>query len=390
MLYQHGALSRLYTDFCIKGGMGRTASALLGRLNTSAAGKLRRRTVEGIPPSIVFSAPMVNVRSALTHSATLNERYQLENELFGRQMIRWGTGDANVVYSMYGSGLPFLRYAKKYGVKVVVDVFCQPQHHLVGALEHQAFPDWEDVPCETDLHCSMFDQYTREIIEVADLLLCPSPIVLENLQTFAKTCAPPIPSLPRAIVVPYGVPSMKTRKSSSPVPGRVLFAGGAVLLKGIHYLAMAAESLMGAERAYEFRVAGQASARVRQHPTAAALTFLGHLSREQMQEEYSRADVFVLPTLAEGSAGVVYEALAAGLPVVTTRSAGSVITHGKEGFIVPERDVDALAAAIETIARDRGSRNAMAERALATAANFGEEAWGHRVVEALTTLTSGA
>ena len=98
------------------------------------------------------------------------------------------------------------------------------------------------------------------------------------------------------------------------------------------------------------------------------------------------ADIFVLPTLAEGSATIVHEALAVGLPVVTTRSAGSVVTHGLEGLIVAERDSDALAEAIEKIVDDRTMRNGMSEMAIATAADFDEGPWGERLVAALGRL----
>jgi glycosyltransferase involved in cell wall biosynthesis len=128
------------------------------------------------------------------------------------------------------------------------------------------------------------------------------------------------------------------------------------------------------------------SNRIRRHPATHALNFLGHLPKERMEEEFRCADIFVLPTLAEGSASVVYEALAFGVPAITTQSAGSVVTHGKEGLIVPERDSDAIATAIEKIVRNRGLRAAMAEAALATAANFDEGPWGNRLVEALTVL----
>jgi glycosyltransferase involved in cell wall biosynthesis len=74
------------------------------------------------------------------------------------------------------------------------------------------------------------------------------------------------------------------------------------------------------------------------------------------------------------------------VPAITTQSAGSVVTHGKEGLIVPERDSDAIAMAIEKIVRNRGLRAAMAEAAIATAANFDERSWGNRLVEALTVL----
>ena len=52
------------------------------------------------------------------------------------------------------------------------------------------------------------------------------------------------------------------------------------------------------------------------------------------------ADVFVFPSLFEGSAVVTYEALACGLPSVVTPAAGSVVRDGVEGFLVAPRDVD--------------------------------------------------
>ena len=61
------------------------------------------------------------------------------------------------------------------------------------------------------------------------------------------------------------------------------------------------------------------------------------------------ADVFVFPSLFEGSAVVTYEALASGLPCVVTAEAGSVVRDGVEGFVVGARDVATLAARMETL-----------------------------------------
>jgi glycosyltransferase involved in cell wall biosynthesis len=82
----------------------------------------------------------------------------------------------------------------------------------------------------------------------------------------------------------------------------------------------------------------------------------------------------------------VRRSLAFGVPVITTQSAGSVVTQGKEGLIAPERNSDAIAMAIEKIIRNRDLRAAMAEAAPATAANFDKEPWGNRLVETPTVL----
>ena len=92
--------------------------------------------------------------------------------------------------------------------------------------------------------------------------------------------------------------------------------------------------------------------------------------------------MLVLPTLAEGSASVTYEALAAGVPVITTMPAGSVVRHDVDGLIVPERDPDALANAIESIVEDRGRRDAMAAAARAHATEYSWRQYGERLLPA--------
>jgi glycosyltransferase involved in cell wall biosynthesis len=58
---------------------------------------------------------------------------------------------------------------------------------------------------------------------------------------------------------------------------------------------------------------------------------------------YAAASACVLPTLDEGSAKVTAEAMAAGLPVVTTPEAGSLVVDGESGYLVPATDVESLA-----------------------------------------------
>ena len=72
------------------------------------------------------------------------------------------------------------------------------------------------------------------------------------------------------------------------------------------------------------------------------------------------ADVFVFPSLFEGSAVVTYEAMACGLPCIVTAEAGSVVRHGRDGLIVPARDIEALADAMERLGTDASVRAACA------------------------------
>jgi glycosyltransferase involved in cell wall biosynthesis len=71
---------------------------------------------------------------------------------------------------------------------------------------------------------------------------------------------------------------------------------------------------------------------------------MGHIPFEKLYDYYSQGSIFVLPSVEEGLALVQPQAMACGLPVICTTNTGGedIIRNGKEGFIVPIRDVEAL------------------------------------------------
>jgi glycosyltransferase involved in cell wall biosynthesis len=83
-------------------------------------------------------------------------------------------------------------------------------------------------------------------------------------------------------------------------------------------------------------------------------------------------DVFVLPSLFEGFGLVLLEAMAMGLPVITTpNTAGpDLITDGEEGFLVPIRSAEAIAEQLELLRADRARRDSMSDGARRRAAEF--------------------
>jgi colanic acid/amylovoran biosynthesis glycosyltransferase len=106
------------------------------------------------------------------------------------------------------------------------------------------------------------------------------------------------------------------------------------------------------------------------------VTFAGHVRHgsDEFLEHLRRADLFAHPSvtvdgLKEGIPGAIVEAMASGLPVVATWHAGipAVIDHDRHGLLVPERDLEALAEALEALLDDQALRErlgaAAAERA---------------------------
>ena len=92
----------------------------------------------------------------------------------------------------------------------------------------------------------------------------------------------------------------------------------------------------------------------------------GYASYDDAPGVYRRGDVFVSPTYSEGFSNTILEAMASGLPVVSTDTVGVVdcLTHEENGLLVPLRDSASLADAIVRLLGDATLRRRLAETAL--------------------------
>jgi glycosyltransferase involved in cell wall biosynthesis len=97
------------------------------------------------------------------------------------------------------------------------------------------------------------------------------------------------------------------------------------------------------------------------------VTFQGFVSQDRLRRLYAAADVFCLPSFAEGVPVVLMEAMAAGLPVVSTRVMGipELVEHGVSGELVPPGRPDSLAAAIRKLTAEPERRAAFGRAARA-------------------------
>ena len=89
------------------------------------------------------------------------------------------------------------------------------------------------------------------------------------------------------------------------------------------------------------------------------MTFTGALGQDQVRECYRHADVFVLPSFAEGLPVVLMEAMAMGIPCLSTRITGipELIEDGVSGLLVPAGDADALRRALARLLSDPDLRH---------------------------------
>ena len=108
------------------------------------------------------------------------------------------------------------------------------------------------------------------------------------------------------------------------------------------------------------------------------VVFAGFHDGDALLELYAAADVFVFPTLGDTFGMVVLEAMACGLPVISTSAAGEIadrIDEGVNGFVVPPADAEVLRERMELLTGDDGLRRRMGEAARAKVAGQSPAVW---------------
>ncbi|MEA5570392.1 glycosyltransferase family 4 protein [Calothrix sp. UHCC 0171] len=376
ILQQAGLLEAFYTDLCANSGIGRILDRFCPDfVKNDALNRLLNRRVPSLIQDKVHTFDLVALRylarQKLAGNNTVKQYQSLfaSNHEFGQAMIRKGLGKATHIYSMFGEGTDFLEYAKQKQIKIFTEIYISPIIHTIVQREREEFHDLEPLMAQKIIE----QDYTsfQRFINLTDIFIVPSSFVVKGLQEFGV-------SPEKCQIVPYAVGDSWFKLKNNPQKNRILFVGTAELRKGIHILGMAAKKL--SHRNYEFRVAGGVSDIIRNHKLTEKINFVGRVPRSQIHQEFMQADIFVLPTLVEGSAEVVYEALAAGLPVITTEAAGSVIRDGIEGFIIPERNSEILANRIEELLENRELRDRMAIAARERAKDFTWDKYAERVI----------
>ena len=193
-------------------------------------------------------------------------------------------------------------------------------------------------------------------------------------------------------VVPYGVDLqtftpgiVKTR----PDGFKVIYAGQLTQRKGISYLLRGYRKFARNDTTLTLVgsvVGGDAPLR----PYADLFKHVTHQMRPALAAMYRDADVFVFPTLIEGMPLVVLEAMACGLPVIVTANGpADIVRDGIDGFVIPERNEDAVCDRLEHLYRHPELRVEMGRQAALRAHDFGWSNYTGKARQVLATVARG-
>ena len=227
----------------------------------------------------------------------------------------------------------------------------------VAAQELVRFAGWAPAGVTT---VSQRDHRMEAEWEKADLIWVPSQHLIDISKEFGAD-----PAKFRVVPYPIAGPLPRTAKSVGTSPKlRVVFAGTLMLEKGVQYIYEALYTRPDLPIEMHFFGPSNLTA-LGLRRLAEIGTVHGHVPRSLLLEEFRRADALLFPSLSEGSALVTLEATALGLPVVATREAGAPAS----AMLIPSRSPEAIIAAIESLADDRGRLESLSAAALAESAH---------------------
>lgn len=288
----------------------------------------------------------------------------------------------DAVYAYEGGALQTFRKAKELGIRTLHEQPSSYWHWVRKLLKEEA----ELTPEFSELLPNLMDsrghlEWKDEELRLADFVFVPSEHV-------RLTLAGVVPD-EKIRVVTYGAPKVRPRKppeSRQSGPLNVLFVGALAQHKGISYLLDAVDGL-GAQVSLTL-VGRRFRPNARVDEACGRWRWFDSLPHIEVMNLMQESDVLVLPSLTEGCALVVLEALACGLPVIVTPNTGSLefVSDRREGYVVPIRRADLIAERLAALCRDRELLAAMSRNAQIAAAKNSWETYRARWADAVRAL----
>ncbi len=172
--------------------------------------------------------------------------------------------------------------------------------------------------------------------------------------------------------VDHNVFATRLRAPGEHQPFTIIFVGSLAQRKGLSYLLDAVRLIKSRKIRVVLCGRGLIDRHLLEQYYDLNLEINTGLRREELVRKIHEADVFVLPSLAEGFGHVILETMSCGVPGITTPNtcAPDVMTDGVDGFIVPIRDSEAIAEKICWGIDNRRELAGMGEAATRVARRF--------------------
>lgn len=296
----------------------------------------------------------------------------------------------SLIYAYEDGALATFKQAKALGLTCVYDLpiaYWKTARRLLME-EALRLPGWaptlkggiQDSP-------EKLERKTQEL-QLADVVVGPSSFVESSLPNWAKE--------KKIIMAPFGSPGPVTTEEKSirtgfKKPLRVLFAGSMSQRKGLGDLFAAMHLLKRQD--IELVVMGSPEAPMefyrKEYPH---FTYEAGRPNQQVLALMKTCDVFCLPSIVEGRALVMQEAMSQGLPLIITPNTGGedlIKQDGSTGFLIPIRSPEAIAEKLNWLLDNRPALIEMSIKAKLYAAEYTWKKYGDSIINTIRTCHCG-
>ncbi len=374
-LARHDSLYQFWTGFALP------ADGLAGHLFSDylPAGwrrKMANRVIRGVPARALRTMPLIEWKALkrLRDGQSPQQVFHQRNQIFQQKIPTDSLRKSSAVIGFDTSSWLLAERAGEAGKPFFLDQSISHPLTNQSIMQRvgQRYPAWQaeiEERLPEVLECERREHALAKKIVVASSF-SQSTLVSQGV------------SQDKILINPYGVDLELFHPPAQPRerrPLRFLFLGLISARKGIPLLLEAWER-MRLQNA-ELLLVGPVSERERALiPDLPGLKMLGKHPHQELPNLLRQCDVLVFPSYCEGFAMVILEALASGMPVITTEATAGpdLIQDGVEGRLIPSGDMDALCAAMMDFASAPDKLESMAAAARRCAEKFSWDVYGDR------------
>jgi glycosyltransferase involved in cell wall biosynthesis len=344
------SLGRLYTDIYVPRCISDAAKNIPKRFSGLKA--LLSRNNPELPISKVKQWPFLGVDFRL-HVRSAATRVDRQNTLleFGRKysdnVARQLSKNENLV-GFTGQALSSLRKCRDIGGVAVLNQVDPGffEWDKISKEEH-IYRDWLPKKSNVEAWSFEFEKHVLNEIRTANFVVVNSEYSRQCIERWSG-----VDNI-RVIGIPCTFPVILRTEYNYSAPLKLLFLGGVSVRKGIHYLIPAVDALVQQGIEIDLTIVGELQVDIAQMKKFKGWRYLGTLSSSDIIKCLDDHDVLVFPSLSEGYGMVQTEALARGLPVITTEYCAKVVRDRIDGIVLKEVSVDTIIDAILEYVDDR-------------------------------------
>jgi len=360
-LQKHGLLAQVLT--------AHPKSRYLNRV------QLAKKSVTFIPPIFAISHFL---KKTWGNSNRISSWLDYNMPIYFDKLAAKRLKKSDVLLTWAWSGLDSIRTIKKQGGLAIVEECgsCNKFQNKILSEEYENL----GLKFQNPTPKFIVDRQLEEA-KIADYLLCPSKHVMNS---FVENGI----DKDKFKLIPYGVnQGIFKPKWLQNEDFTIVFVGTIGVRKGLIYLFRALEML---KIPYKCILIGSIEDQFKTYfdQYSHLFTHFSHVAHHELVDYYNQASVFVFPSLDEGMALVQLEAMACGLPIICTTNSGgdSVIDEGEQGYIVPIRNPEAIAAKITFLYENPILRHQMAKKSSEKATQYNWETYGEKLSEFINSI----